>query len=189
MPFHIVKKRIRTGDVVAYTQTGFRGRLVKIFSKEVWIHLGLVWRRKTGVYVVEFFNENEDREGKVLRILRLEDWCSKNKFRVLGVIFTGERQTISEDFFIRNLLKYINITIEDNILLIWLRSLKRKNEICFRDRMFCSEFVSHMLQDLGIIKKDKCPCCFLPWDIFSSSYSTEFKFSYYIIELQNILCF
>jgi hypothetical protein len=189
IPLHILKKKLRTGDVVAYTQAGFKGRLVKIFSKEAWIHLGLVWRRKTGIYVVEFYNDLEDREGKTLRILSFEDWCSRNSFRTLGVVFTGQRKRISEDFFIKNLLKYINVTVEENILFIWLRSLKRKKEICFKNKMSCSEFVSHMLQDLGILRKDICPCCFLPWEIFSKSYSQSLNFTHYIIETQNILCF
>jgi len=173
--------------VVAYTQVGFRGRLVKIFSKEAWIHLGLVWRRKTGIYVIELFNEVEDKEGKTLRILRLEDWCSRNNFRTLGVVFTGKRKKIPEYLFIKNLLKYIGVTIEENIFSIWFRSLRREKELCFKSKMACSEFVSHMLQDLGIIKRDFCPCCFLPWDIFSDSYAQ--RFSSYIIETQNILCF
>lgn len=190
LPLYIVKRLVRTGDVVAYTQTGFRGRLVKIFSKEAWVHLGILWRRNDNVYVIEFFNDKPKDTNEFYKIRTIEEWCYINHYRTLGVLFTGQRtKDITDTEFIKSIIKYAHVKIDNNVPKIWLRSFNKvfniKKEFCIRERMSCSEFVTHVLQDLEIIDKNFCACTYMPWEIFLLKAK---GFKQIIIETNNLLC-
>jgi hypothetical protein len=170
IPLSLVKRIAKTGDVVAYCHTGFRGRLIKLVTLESWLHVGVIWKRKEEIMVVELYYK--DSKDRTLNINTLDEWVDKNRFRVLGVMFQNHdrKNIIPDTLFLKFISRYRDVQLDNNVIALWIRSFFKRTNHCFRDKMSCSEFAAHILQDIGIMDKKYCPCSYLPYEIFRGQY-------------------
>jgi len=181
IPLDIV--RPETGDIVAFGQAGMRGRLVKIFSGTVWVHTGLVWRKRGEAYVVELARYDK-KTG--LQVIPFREWVQLHHFRPLGWLRTYAN--IREEDFLSVLLKCVDVSINEFLPGIWVKTFFKTERKCKHRTLSCNEFTIRLLQNLGVIEDRYCACCYTAKEIFFGQlpFKREIKPIPYVLDLEKI---
>ena len=160
-------KYMQTGDILTVSYNSIRGQMVKICTGSVWTHSGLIVESDGHKFVVEVANYKNDVSGVVVK--PLEDWFDWNKSRLLGW-----RPYRGEEFPHQEMLNLIKRDTERTITpdmnsFNWLKTLvKRKytvTDYCDRDKYYCSEYITHILQECNVVEKNYLPDGYKPWEL------------------------
>ena len=177
---------IRPGDILTVSYNSIRGKLVKIFTGSMWTHSGLVVETDGHLFVVEVANYKNDVSGVVIK--PLEDWFDWNSSRLLGW-----RPYCGRRFPLEKVLRTVQYDAERDIkpdmnVVNWLKTLvKRKySDLHYGDRSkyYCSEYITHLLQESGVVRKEYHPDGYKPWELLYGDmpFSTGHNYgSYYLI--------
>ena len=164
---------MKTGDLVFVSYNSIRGKLVKIFTGSMWAHTGMIFEEENGKkIIIEVAYYGEDKYG-VLRT-PLEQWFKFNENRVLGWrVYNGSR--FPKEKLLRKLKYDESRDIEpDTNLFSWLRTMvkrrHRDSEYGNQDEYFCSEYIMHLLQEIGVVHgygdpEGVYPSGYKPWEL------------------------
>lgn len=170
---HIAYNSVSSGDILTVSYNSMRGKAVKIFTGSMWTHTGLVLEVSGEKYVVEvaYYRGDENGVGRangvVLKPLR--GWFNWNESRVLGW-----RPYRGSSFPVAGILRTIDKDtrrgVEPDLNTInWLKTLvkraHRDETYGERDRYFCSEYITHLMQEHGVIAKEYYPSGYKPWEL------------------------
>lgn len=179
-------RSVSTGDILAVSYNSVRGKLVKIFTGSMWTHCGLVIEVNKEKYVVEVAFYRGLANGVVVK--PLDEWFSWNDGRVLGWRpYRGHRFPLNA--MLRTIERDIDRGVEPDLNTInWLKTLvKRRHrdpDYGKREKYYCSEYITHLLQEHGVIRKDYYPSGYKPWELLYGDMPFEETHeygSYYII--------
>ena len=165
-----------TGDILAVSYTSYHGNLVKIFTGSIWTHIGMVIRKDDGIYVIEIARYGRNNRGLILK--PLHDWISWNKNNMMALRkYDGELPFPKEE--LEEHLKQYKDVEEDFSVISWLKStIHRKYHPPDKDYFYCSEFISHTLQSLNVMKKRIISSSFKPWELLYGKLALNSGYSY-----------
>lgn len=169
-------KVLKSGDLLAVSYNAKSGRLVKFFTGSVWTHCGLV---------VEDKSATESNGEKCLRVIEvadyrqeglrgvvakpLEEWFAHNRDRMVAM-----RPYLGRNFPTEPILQRMTHDRERGVQpdfnhFRWLKTLVKRQhcdpEYRSRDKYYCSEYVTHLLQEHGILRRDYYPDGYKPWEL------------------------
>ena len=161
-------KYMQTGDILTVSYNNLSGKLVRVFTGSVWTHSGLVVESDGYKFVVEVAIYRGDVRGVVVK--PLEDWFNWNKSRLLGWRpYRGKNAFPHQkvlDIIKKDTAREIN---PDMNSVSWLKTLvkRRHNDENYGDRTkyYCSEYIIHLLQSVGVVRKDYLPDGYKPWEL------------------------
>lgn len=163
--------QMKAGDLVVVSYNSLRGKLVKVFTGSAWVHSGLVLEEGGKKYIVEVAYYNEDQYGVLM--MPLNKWFDFNENRVLGWrVYNGKY--FPNGHALQIVKRDMNRDIEPDMNAVsWLRTMykSKHNDEGYgsRDEYFCSEYIMHVLQTIGVIEGYGCgykPCGYKPWELF-----------------------
>jgi len=154
-------------DLIFFSGTTLGENMFKWFGDCIFSHVGIISKENGKVYIIECDMGQQSKNG--VRVILLEDKLNRYKGERIACIkkLYGEKIPIENMNIIND---YLNTTFHINVIR-WLFAdyyISPKNE----KSMFCSEFVSVILQRLKIIKnyneKGKMPYWYSPGDYFKN---------------------
>lgn len=153
----------QTGDLICVSYHSKRGRLVRVFTGSVWIHIGFVVRTVHGdPYVLEVARYSPDNQGLMAK--PLEWWLDYNSDNLMAWRrYAGRGITSSKLLGVlrRNRHTDVNLHVVD-----WLQTMYKSDyKGGTQDSYYCSEFVAYLLQELGIIERVYQPSGYKPWEL------------------------
>lgn len=166
--------RYNTGDIICVSYDSLRGGLVKIFTGSAWTHIGLIVKTKNSINVVEVAHY-EDWSGVTWR--PLDKWLDLNNGRIIAI-----RKYQGKKFPGKKLLQKIKETEHykpDLNVINWLNALRKinyrpQNKLSY----YCSEYICHLLQEIGVMKKIYLPSGYKPWELLYGELPLE-EFHHY----------
>lgn len=169
IPRRKIKRYLKTGDLLAISYPSLRGQIVKVFTGSVWAHVAMIVVLRENVdsepepYVLEIGRYSRDDRGVMLH--RFSEWLETNDERIIGW-----RPYLGR-FDRNNLVKFIEQhknKKEDMFVVSWLKSMYKvgyqPNKI--KGEYYCSEFITHLLQETGVVQRIHDPAGFKPWELF-----------------------
>lgn len=154
--------KFRTGDLLAVSYNSIRGKLVRIFTGSMWTHIGIVYRTPDSISVIEMARYPH-RHG--LLKTPIDYWFDWNEDRVLAwKPYTGPEINSSE---IERLVQSIQPGEVDMFAGSWLRAMIKQpyRPQIGKTKFYCSELVSHFLQELGIMERIHLPSGYPPKEL------------------------
>lgn len=182
-------KHIRAGDILTVSYNSTRGKLVKIFTGSIWTHSGLVIESDGHRFVAEVATYKGDVSGVVLK--PLEDWFNWNQSRLLG--WRPYRGTaFPEDAVLETLKHDVDRDISPDMNTVnWLKTLVKRKYTDYnygdRSKFYCSEYITHLLQESGVVRKEYHPDGYKPWELLYGDMPFEKPHqygSYYVIGIR-----
>ena len=189
-------KNFKTGDIliVEYPESFFR-TLFELFTGTRWSHTGLIWRDPTTniPYVLEQANYFGEYSGyfsiplylwfyinKKCRICKIPINREIDPNRVMNFFKPFIRKRSDLDSY-KNMLRHLT---KDIFHKIKPREYKEKGYTCL-------EVVIHILQEVGVFKKQYTPHSYMPIEIIRRTIPTEdgFKYLQPILVINNCLSF
>ncbi len=164
---HRAYNSVSSGDILTVSYNSMRGKAVKVFTGSMWTHTGLVLKVGGEKYVCEVAYYRNGPNGVVLKPLK--DWFTWNESRVLGW-----RPYRGNSFPVKGILETIEKDVDRGVVpdlntVNWLKTLvKRKHRdkrYDKRERYFCSEYITHLMQEHGVVRKDYYPSGYKPWEL------------------------
>lgn len=162
-------KYMSTGDILTVSYNSLRGQMVKIFTGSVWTHTGLVVESDGHKFVVEVATYRGDVSGVVVK--PLEDWFNWNQSRLLGWRpYRGGKHNFPHQEILDIIKRDSKRDIKPDMNTAnWLKTLvkRRHNDEDYKDRTkyYCSEYITHLLQETRVIRKDYLPDGYKPWEL------------------------
>jgi hypothetical protein len=161
-PQSTVLTRLRTGDLLAVSYNSIRGKLVRIFTGSMWTHIGMVYRTPESICVIEMARYPH-RSGIIKT--PIDYWLDWNEDRVLAwKPYTGP-EIPSQD--IERIYEAIHPGDVDMFMGSWLRAMIKQpyRPQIGKKKFYCSELVSHFLQELGILERIYLPSGYPPKEL------------------------
>lgn len=178
-------QKCKSGDIFL---TGYNAPLIKTFSDSHWTHTSIVVRpegdleteyvkpdiwthgkSKTGIYFLEVGVYGDSKYSNVA-LIPVEDWFRMNsKYDHAWVPVNKDISTVS---LYHQYFKYKNYPYNVKIpkLLNTLRLTTYTPNVRYNE-FFCSQFASHVYQELGYIPKTLSPDSFSPGDYFTQKFT------------------
>lgn len=159
-------KQLQTGDLVAISYPSLRGQLVKVFTGSAWAHVAMIVciRRKGREVpcVLEIGRYSREERGVMLH--SIDEWLEKNDERIIGwrpYLGRFNRQRLNE-FIAKHRDKN-----EDMFVVSWLKSMYKVDYKPNKEKgeYYCSEFITRLLQETGVIRKEYDPAGYKPWEL------------------------
>jgi hypothetical protein len=157
-----VLNRFRTGDLLAVSYNSIRGKLVRIFTGSMWTHIGMVYRTPESVCVIEMARYPH-RQGIIKT--PIDYWFDWNEDRVLAwKPYTGPDLPNEA---IERIYNDIHPGDVDMFIGSWLRAMIKQpyHRQLGKKKFYCSELVSHFLQELGILERIYLPSGYPPKEL------------------------
>jgi len=166
-----ILQQCKTGDLIAASCEGGIGAVIRIFTGSLWSHVGIVYRAPSAntegtegtgggpVHVIEI-NPARSHGSPYPKMPRIEQWFETFKARKLVYI----KHASGPDVCSADVMSIFNQTKEarfDTLMLNWCAAIfvnsyrEQSAEYLANKRYFCSEYISHYLHELGIIRKEK----------------------------------
>ena len=176
---------ISDGDILTVSYNSMRGKAVKIFTGSMWTHSGLVVCDRGKKYVIEVAYYRNGPSGVVLK--PLEEWFVWNEARILGW-----RPYRGNTFPVEAILETIQRDSERGVVadlnsINWLKTLvkrrHRDEDYDKRDRYFCSEYITHLMQMHGVVRKEYYPSGYKPWELLYGDmpFHDEHEYGSYLV--------
>lgn len=165
-----LKKECRTGDILVVAYGSKRAKLVKVFTGSMWTHSAIIIRSENDVYTLEVARYSATQTGIVIK--PLDQWLEKHNYCILGW-----RQYKGRDISLERLKSFVvdheHVKVDLNVV-SWLKSMwKSSYRHETKNTYYCSEFISHLLQDLKIMKTKYQPSGYKPWELLYGNMSLE----------------
>lgn len=179
-----IKKTLRTGDILAVSYPSYRGKLIKIFTGSWWAHTVMVVKKGKDMYVYEMARYHSDEQGLLLK--PIEDWIDWNEEYTIALRKYDGVKKFPKKKLQRLLVESSEYEVDMSVV-SWLKtSVRRKYKPEDKDYYYCSEFIAHMMQSIGIMKKIIIPSSYKPWELLYDdlrlydgySYSTPVMLSF-----------
>lgn len=166
---HNAYKSMRTGDILTVSYNSLSGKLVRVFTGSIWTHSGLVVESDGNKFVVEVAIYRGDVSGVVVK--PLEDWFDWNKSRLLGWRpYRGGKKNFPHQDVLDIIKKDTERMITPDMNSVnWLKTLVKRSytdmDYGDRSKYYCSEYITHLLQSVGVVRKDYHPDGYKPWEL------------------------
>jgi len=165
-----IHKHLKTGDLIGISYPSLRGKLVKVFTGSSWAHVGMIIEMKgKGPCVLEMGRYSRCKRGVLIH--PIEEWLEFNDEKLItwrpyhGSLAPSDRLKL-EQFLEKHKHKR-----EDMFIVSWLKSMVKMsytpNKV--KNEYYCSEFIAHLLQEIGIIRKDCDPSGYCPQELLSGN--------------------
>lgn len=176
-------EELQNGDLVLLSGGSHGEALCKWFCGSPFSHVGLVFRDTSTndtLYLIEADLGQGKKSG--IRAIPLREKLARYRGnRVAGykklVILSGEKRPSTSR---ASELVHQNLHVkQDNLMVSWLFSESKIGAITKRNsHMFCSEFIAHMLIELGILNNDRPAYSYSPGDFDTGRLSLNRGFFY-----------
>jgi len=161
-----VMKNANNGDLLLFSGTTLGERTCRWFTGSGFSHIGMLFWEDSTLYITESDVGQGSKNGP--RVMKLEDKlkrCQKNTES--EVLWLRCRYTIDTSSILQALPKYMDQDF-DSYMLSWFYSpLKVKG------KMFCSEYITSLLSDLGILDRSEVAVYTSP-ESYLSRYSSKY---------------
>jgi hypothetical protein len=179
----------KTGDILAIAYKNIHGKLVKVFTGSIWTHIGMIYRPTKymceqsdgklvfgNVYIIEMARYGRNERGLIIKPVK--EWISWNQDNMIGYrSYNGEKSFPIEEM--EEILLECKDYNEDLLLTSWLKTMvNRRYYKQDKDYYYCSEFIVHMMQQMGVLKKKIMPSSFQPWQLLYSKMDLAKGYSY-----------
>lgn len=167
-------EKAENGDILLLTGDTSGEKTCKWFSGSPFSHVGILfWDKATPkdknkeLFILDCDLGQGERQG--VRRMKVKDKLSKYKGRNIAVLKKLEVESRPSTEEINKVYeKYKSIKF-DNLIMTWW--FAEWNWIYYiwksETRMFCSELVGSVYQDLGLVKKDRYPAWYCPGDFYT----------------------
>lgn len=170
---------LQTGDLVSCTLPNWSAKIVKLFTRSIWAHTGFIWNLNNQPYVIEIFWKKK-RNG--MFITKFDDWIDrivKSKGMRLSYRKYNGPQIMDENVF--NVIKKYKKVKVDICIPCWMSSLFKipyYEEDKLRTKIFCTELIALIMQDLEILQKKYHSSCYSPRKLMFDKLDTMPGYSY-----------
>lgn len=156
-------KQFNTGDILMVSYNSFRGRLVRVFTGSMWTHVGMIYKKENGELFVIESSQYEDVSGVVKT--PIHKWLDWNENRILAWLHHKGPKIKDKD--IEDIFEKVRDAKVDLFVGSWLRAVIKQKYYPQpnKNKFFCSELVTHFLQELNIIQKIYLPSGYPPKEI------------------------
>ncbi len=171
-----IKSKLRTGDILAVSYPSYRGKIVKIFTGSIWTHIIMIVKIGDKVYAYEMARYHKDEQGLFLK--PIEEWIDWNKDYLIAIRkYNGEKKFPKKKLQ-RSLVESSNYEADMSVI-SWLKStVRRRYEPEDKNYYYCSEFVAHMMQKIGVMRKLIIPSSHNPSDFVYGDLKLHDGYSY-----------
>ena len=170
------------GDILLMSGSTPGEKTCKFFTRSIFSHVGILFWEKHPVtkedvlYIFDSDIGQGTKEG--VRILPLHDKLHRYKGTRIGALVKLQGKRPTRDDFIRLIPKYISMGFDHKIVTWWVASIPPLYKLVKNPKkMFCSELVASIYQDMGIIKKDRVPSFYSPRNFQKSELNFEDGYS------------
>ncbi len=173
LTFQEFVEQAKSGDIVAVSYNSTSGKMVKVFVGSVWTHCGLVLERKNEdgsleKVILEIANYRaEGLKGAVIK--PLSEWVYHNRTRLMAMRGYESASFPTEKVFRRVHRDQMRSIKPDFNPGNWLKTMfKRKygdEDYSTHEKYYCSEYITLMMQEFGVIKRDYYPDGYKPWEL------------------------
>lgn len=163
----------QSGDILAVSYNSKSGRLVKVFIGSIWTHCGLVLLKEnkegeSEPFVLEIAHyRNEGLYGAVLK--PLEEWVEHNMKRHMAVRRYTGRDFPTEEILSRAKRDQIRGVKPDFNPGHWMKTMVKRDygdeDYAKHEKYYCSEYITHLMQEFGVIEQDYYPDGYQPRDL------------------------
>ena len=128
------------------------------------------------IYVIEMARFSRNERGLILK--PIEQWISWNDDSMIGYrSYDGDNEFPIEEM--EYMLEESEDFEEDLLVTSWLKTMiNRRYYEQDKDYYYCSEFIIHMMQEIGVLKKKIMPCSFQPWQLLYSKMDLHSGYNY-----------
>lgn len=186
IPLEYVMKEVDNGDIIFFSGTTFGEKTCKWFIGSIFSHIGFLFREKHPVtqedivYIFECDLGQISKDG--VRIMSLKDKLSRYPGLRIGaikkLIVSGYKERPKLYDILGLVKKYENVKFDNKIITWWVSNYSKiYNTFKNSETMFCSELVSVVYQDLGILKKNKPAAWYNPEDFHLNKLEFEDGYS------------
>lgn len=160
-------------DLIFLSGTTFSENMCKWLGNCVFSHIGLLVKENDIIYILECDIGQSHRKG--VRVINFEEKLSKFKGEKIGCIkkLFGKKPSTPEIY--KLIESYLEVDFYNGIWKwVFADYIIRNNE----KKMFCSEFVSLILQKFNILSLDKQPYWYSPGEYFKNKLKLNDKYFY-----------
>ena len=186
-----VMKNVENGDIILFSGTTFGEKSCKWFTESVFSHIGFLFReihpqtKEDIIYIFECDLGQGCKEG--VRIISLIDKLDRYKgcrTAAIKKLIVSDEKKRPENHKIMDLVnKYESVNFDNKIITWWVSNYPvLYNFFKNPQTMFCSELVSKIYQDFGIIKKYRPASSYHPGDYHFNK--LDFEDGYFLGETQ-----
>ena len=159
------------GDIILMSGDTRGERLCKFCSRSIFSHIGvLFWEEDPAtkekiLYILDCDLGQQTKSG--VRVMSLENKLDRYKGNRIGGLMKLQGKRPTRDEIVGLLSKYAQKDF-DNHMITWIVSDIPPLYYFFQNpkKMFCSEFVASVYQDMNIIKKDNVPFSYSPGNFY-----------------------
>lgn len=160
-----IKPLFNTGDLLVVSYNSIHANLIRIFTRSIWSHISMIYidpnDQKT--YIIECTQYN----SKIKDIIKIpiEEWLSLNcDCHIAWIKLCGPPLNPNVINNLVDNLKLRDIKFE-RVIAKWLKAVISSPYRPLADDkkfFYCSEFITYLYQELGIIRKELSPSSYSP---------------------------
>lgn len=155
---------IRPGDLLMVSYSSKRGQLVKVFTGSSWTHVVLVVLHQGIKKIVEIAYYDDENKGVIMKPLK--EWIECNNDRPLALRkYLGWKPFPNDKILL--LVEKTKHYSQDRDLISWLKACLPHLAYVepSKTEYYCSEYIVHLLQQVGILKKLYIPYTYKPYEL------------------------
>lgn len=179
--YNDIKNNLDTGDLILFCSSDYIGKVIRKISNYYFSHCGIIIRYSNELFVLEcdmdnkydIISNNEHKYG--VHLISLNDKLRDYTGNIFGYCKL-EKDNINISKLNNIINEYKNIDFNNNIFAWYSSKLKYNNISKFlknNNKMFCSEFVAHVYQKMGIFKEINDPNMYTIQDLTSNKYNNN----------------
>nr|QBK90092.1 MAG: permuted papain-like amidase [Pithovirus LCPAC102] len=180
--YNIIKSDLKNGDILGVSYDSFKGCAVAAFTGSIWTHIGVVIemiddvKYDDGLYIIEMARYSKREKGLILK--PLDDWIDWNEsYEIALRKYNGDKSFPYNKM--KQVLENSKHYTEDMSLISWLKTcINRRYHRNRKDYFYCSEFIIHMFQTIGIMEKSILPSSYKPWQLIYGDIKLYNGYSY-----------
>lgn len=164
-----------TGDVVLFCGMSKLSSVIKFFTGSQWSHVGVVYKRKDGVYILEanknfggFSGSAQDGVGITKVSERFKEHTNPVLILSLSQELTDEQKRKFDDFYQKSKNKPFELTFFAS----YIFPGKREQY----DEFFCSELVAALYRHIGLLPKSTRSASVAPSDFLTMKLERPYRF-------------
>lgn len=170
------------GDIILMSGGTPGEKTCKFCTRSIFSHVGILFWEKHPVtkedilYIFDCDLGQGMKDG--VRVMPLLDKLHRYKGMRFGALIKLQGKRPTRDDFVRLIPQYISTDFDHKIATWWFASISPLHKLVKNPKkMFCSELVASIYQDLGIVKKDRNPSFYSPRNFHKSELNFEKGYS------------